>query len=123
MAHQCVRRIDPIEPWPEHGGVYVARMPATNLVKIGKANNVRRRLCDLLCGFPHPYELLCVVPGGIGEESKLHRQFDKQRRRNGSGTEWFELSPELLDFIASVRAGRYPIRAELESVSPAPSAP
>jgi T5orf172 domain. len=67
-------------------------------VKIGMANDVRRRLNDLQVGSPIELQLIGIMLGGRTVELRLHERF-KAHRLNG---EWFRLSPELEQFIDDV---------------------
>ena len=72
--------------------VYFIRALGTDLMKIGSASNVMKRLGALQTGSPHRLWLMHICDGGLKEEGDLHRRF-AQFRRNG---EWFALSDEHL---------------------------
>lgn len=70
--------------------VYIVRQAASDLIKIGKAKDVRRRLSQLQVGNPSKLELLYVVPTdsphtAILLEASLHRRADPGAVRG----EWF----------------------------------
>ena len=68
-----------------------------NLIKIGRATNLRTRLKSHRKEFSkHKLHLLGVVPGGDITERKLHNQFQHLRRYRN---EWFKAAPELIDWI------------------------
>ena len=80
-------------------GVYFVR--ADGRVKIGKANNVDKRLRDLQTSAPHELELLAVARGGLAEEAAYHRRFVQDRLHG----EWFTLSAALLAHVVELRGG------------------
>lgn len=102
-----IRDTPPIR-WPSVPGVYIARMPGTDMVKIGVAKNVARRLRHFKCSMPRPLDLLCVISGGREVESELHARFYKSKRMNGGGSEWFTLTPDLLVFVGEQRSKAMP---------------
>jgi Meiotically up-regulated gene 113 len=73
--------------------VYVVR--AGEMVKIGKANDVKDRISVLQIGCPFPMEVLHLFEGYTELESKLHLKFKKFR----SHGEWFHYSPKIRAFI------------------------
>ncbi len=85
--------------WPNVPGVYFVRVG--DLLKIGKADNVRKRLSGLQTGSPLKLELLAVAPGGLPEEVYFHESFAAHRRRG----EWFELCPPIIREIVRLRGG------------------
>lgn len=66
-------------------------------VKIGKANDVEKRLTLLQIGSPYSLTLLGIMAGGRVDESELHRRFASSRMRG----EWFAPTEELRAFIAA----------------------
>jgi hypothetical protein len=84
---------------PEYpiGVVYFVRCPANGLVKIGrtKHSDVLYRLIGLLTTSPVPLEVLGTVTAGREYELSMHVAFAGSWHHN----EWFEPTPELLDFI------------------------
>lgn len=65
-------------------------------IKIGVAYSVATRLSQLQTGSPWELRLLGTIPGGVAEESALHKRFSHLHIRG----EWFEGASELLSFIA-----------------------
>ncbi len=78
--------------------VYFIGGMTTGLVKIGKANDPRRRLADLQTGSPDDLVLLGFMDGERDEERDLHHRFHHDRRRG----EWFDMSPGVAAFIESI---------------------
>jgi hypothetical protein len=91
-------RVEPIRRAPSVAGVYFVR--AHDRVKIGVASNVAHRLMQLRTGSPFPLHLMAVQEGaGREHEQDLHRRFGHLHVVG----EWFQLKPELLEYIATVR--------------------
>lgn len=65
--------------------VYVLGTPGSNVVKIGRTTNLKKRLADIQRMSPVPLEVLWTHPGGFELESALHRRFANIR----SHGEWF----------------------------------
>lgn len=65
--------------------IYFAFSPVIDLVKIGRANNVAKRLTAIRTGCPYRLNLISVSPGGAVEEARLHGAFRKWCK----GGEWF----------------------------------
>ncbi len=97
--HECLTLVTPIRDWPTMAGVYFVR--AADRVKIGKANNVERRLRELQTSAPHALELLAVAQGGLAEEAAYHYRF-KADRLHG---EWFTFSAALVAHVVELRTG------------------
>jgi hypothetical protein len=74
--------------------IYFAQLP-TGSIKIGKANDVERRMAELEYEFRGPVALLKSIPGGLKEESALHRQFRHLRILG----EQFRPDASLMEFI------------------------
>jgi hypothetical protein len=66
-------------------------------VKIGYSNDPQRRFSDLTVGCPTRCVLLAIIEGSMSDEKDLHERFKANRIRG----EWFELTPEISDFMAS----------------------
>lgn len=81
----------PLEP-----GEFVYFAAAGERVKIGKANDLTKRLATLQTGCPYKIRLLKVERGGVAVERGYHRRFSALRE-NG---EWFRNEGELADFLA-----------------------
>ncbi len=67
-----------------------------DLIKIGFASNVRKRLRS----YPPNAELLAVEPGDRALEKRRHQQFDEHLQR---GREWFADVDEIRAWISDVR--------------------
>ena len=65
--------------------------------KIGKADNLKKRLKLLQTGHPLKLHVLTTFSGGLKEEQELHRKFKKYRLLG----EWFTLSEEIINFISN----------------------
>lgn len=63
--------------------------------KIGRTNNIERRLGNLQTGTPGDLIVNALEPGGAAIERQRHDRFEADRR---SG-EWFSASPELCRFV------------------------
>lgn len=68
---------------------------ATGHVKIGCAENPKKRLANLQTAWPHPLNLLRTEPGGSKEEADYHLQFAELR----VGGEWFECRGSLANVL------------------------
>lgn len=64
-----------------------------NLVKIGVAHNVERRLAQLQTACPFDLQILCAIEDDY--EELLHTVFESERVRG----EWFRLSVRIREFI------------------------
>lgn len=84
----------PLEP-----GEFVYFAAAGDRVKIGKANDVTKRLATLQTGCPFKIKLLRVERGGIAMEREYHRQFASLRETG----EWFRHEGALAEFLAGSR--------------------
>jgi hypothetical protein len=80
------------------GFVYVVRPAGADVVKIGKAFDVAKRLASLQTGQSARLELLAELPGGHRLEAELHKRFAHLRVRG----EWFRAEPELLAYVVEV---------------------
>lgn len=81
---------------------YVIEAVGTNLVKIGKTNDVAKRISALQIASPHRLRLIAWLVGDI--ERDLHEMFVANRVRG----EWFTKTDELKREIA--RRERVPVR-------------
>jgi hypothetical protein len=68
-----------------------------SLFKIGKADDVRRRVANLQTGCPYPLEVVNVFDGGERLEGEMHEWFG-HRRVHG---EWFEIGRAAAAFLCS----------------------
>lgn len=75
------------------GFVYFIR--GNNLIKIGFATNIDRRMRSLQCSSSERLTLMGFIPGSPLLEKQLHNRFDSLREWG----EWFRAARRLLDFI------------------------
>lgn len=68
-----------------------------NYIKIGYAEQPRRRLKELQTGNPEKLQLLGTVPGGPDREREIHHLFNDFRVKG----EWFELVTDILAYLTS----------------------
>jgi hypothetical protein len=66
-------------------------------IKIGRTNDLPRRLKDLSCA--SPIELIPVGSIWAKESAALERMFHRAFQRNRRNGEWFELDPNMVDII------------------------
>ena len=66
-------------------------------IKIGTTRHVKSRVNKIQCDNHMKIKLIGKMKGGFDLEIKLHRKFKQYRKRG----EWFEGTPELLEYIAS----------------------
>lgn len=78
--------------------VYFVEMGEGGPIKIGKAVNVQKRVCQLQVGLPLPLRLLAVCDGGRAKEREYHARFASACIRG----EWFERVPDLLAEISAL---------------------
>lgn len=71
--------------------IYFARAGDTDLVKIGYAANVERRLAVLQAGNPLPLVLFRVLEGDRAVEGGFHRKYRSRR----IAREWFSYCPTM----------------------------
>lgn len=70
--------------------VYLIGSPESRLVKIGRSDDVPRRLADIQRMSPVPLTVLWATPGGAELEARLHRRFAGHRRHG----EWFDFGDD-----------------------------
>lgn len=75
--------------------IYFILNAASSTIKIGYSHDPQKRLANLQTSHHDRLEIIGVIPGGLAEEARLHRQFAGVRL---SG-EWFRATPELLSAI------------------------
>ena len=75
---------------PRTERLYVLRAVGTNLVKVGRAKDVKLRLKSLQTGCPHPLVVCLEADVSIGSETRIHRRL---AHLNTTG-EWFRLTDE-----------------------------
>lgn len=71
-------------------------------IKIGVANDIKKRLRVLQSGHPHELTLLAVTQGGVGMEGTYHWRFRAHRIRG----EWFEPHADILAEIERLKTLR-----------------
>lgn len=81
--------------------VYFIRARSSGAIKIGVSWNPSRRLASLQAAHHDALELMASTPGDISSERTLHKRFSASRV---SG-EWFSPSPELIEFIDTIKRG------------------
>jgi hypothetical protein len=85
---------------------YFVQAEQVELIKIGRATSVQKRIDSLRCGSPVRLHLLGILKGD--REAEMHQRFRRWRQHG----EWFKPAQELLDFIDAealavrVRPGR-----------------
>jgi len=107
LAHKIINSpvevkkfIDPIK-FDGPGYVYFLQTFPSGLIKIGfsASSNIDIRINTLKNLSGHKVVLLKKIYGSFKKERQLHIKFADYRKHG----EWFEPSPELLDYIATVR--------------------
>jgi hypothetical protein len=81
--------------------IYFIHDPISRRVKIGVAGDPYGRLRALQTGNPNRLTMLGIIPGGLSEESALHRRFADYR---GSIGEWFRGEEGLLIEVQNILA-------------------
>ncbi|MDD4445884.1 MAG: GIY-YIG nuclease family protein [Eubacteriales bacterium] len=81
--------------------VYFLQGGDGGLIKIGKANDVEKRIGEIQRMSPIPLNILCTIKCKDAHrlESSLHTRFMKYRRHG----EWFEPAKPIYDFIEGVK--------------------
>jgi hypothetical protein len=94
--------IKPLTP-KRDDDLYIMQAHTTGEIKVGRSNDVLRRLHQLQTGCPYTLRLILHAPRQGFREKAIHRLMDyRQIRRNG---EWFtvealcELPPELYGLL------------------------
>lgn len=101
------RRAESVHPFSGYASgsyIYFIQAKSGGLVKIGFAKDPATRLRDMQSGCPIPLAILATCRGGQMHEGSVHYRF-RAHRAHG---EWFAPVPELLAFVAEVRAGAEP---------------
>lgn len=80
--------------------IYFAQTSDNQYIKIGKTDDVQKRLSGLQTGTPHTLKLLATMPGGHDEERMLHQRFAGIRARG----EWFHTTKALVEFATAAGA-------------------
>lgn len=87
------------------GWCYIYVVQNGQLVKIGQTVNVRSRLKALRTSNGGQITLLVAIEGHDIIEKAIHHHF-RHLREEG---EWFRITPELMNFVDRLKAGRNPI--------------
>ncbi len=82
---------------PSTGGVYVIQASGY-YVKIGRAENIARRLRHIQVNHPVPVRLLAVASTDPNDERSIHERLKSSRVRG----EWFRLDEAVAQFIREV---------------------
>jgi hypothetical protein len=82
---------------PETGGVYAFQ--AGRFVKIGRSNNIAKRLAALQTSHPQVMKLVAVLSPDTDQETAFHKQFASCRAYG----EWFYLRGSLLNAVRSIQ--------------------
>ncbi len=80
------------------GQIYFIQQGDNGAIKIGYSTNPEKRLQTLRTASPLPLRILKIIVGGKTKEKDLHRQF-AHLQMDG---EWFQSTPELLEYIATL---------------------
>lgn len=87
-----------IAPSGRDTAIYFVQSEHGGEIKIGRADDVAKRLVGLQTSRPDKLVLLASVKGSIQQERELHERFARHRVKG----EWFSPVPELLQLIKSV---------------------
>lgn len=79
---------------PNHGGVYLVA-DGRGRVKIGRAQNVARRMRELQCACPDPLVFLGMLSLKQSDERRFHKLFRRFRLRG----EWFIKTQEMAAYV------------------------
>jgi hypothetical protein len=96
--------LKPLRRSPD-GWCYVYIIQQADLVKIGRAVDVNKRLKTLEIGNPGGFQVLATIPAHAAIEGAIQARFKHLRERG----EWFRLDPDLAAFIARLQQGANPI--------------
>ena len=82
--------------------VYAVRAGPRGPIKLGRTNDLPRRVSELQVGCPDELVVLLSIPADPEDESWLLQRFASARRRG----EWFEPTEELLSWVEAARCTR-----------------
>jgi hypothetical protein len=82
--------------------VYFVQAERSRLVKIGQSTDVKHRLSELQHGNPDKLTVLAVIP-----DKHFDGEFHIKFRDCHFSGEWFEPTPELMEFIQTLRVSEY----------------
>lgn len=80
--------------------IYFIGTPSGHAIKIGRAEDIQRRIAHLQIAHPEPLSLLAAIEGNAATERAYHKQF---REHKMSG-EWFASHPDILAEIDRIKA-------------------
>lgn len=83
--------------WKDVRLIYFVQTYPGEPIKIGSSRDPIERIRSLQACCPHPLKVLNLTCGSMLEERDIHKKFAHQNTHG----EWFEESPELLEFIAA----------------------
>ena len=98
LSIKQVEKAKPIEDNKNTGYIYFIQNEDNNLIKIGYAKNVQKRIVALQTPSTSKLILLGNIPGNFDFEKRLHKRFHGAKK---SG-EWFRPTFELLGYIYSM---------------------
>lgn len=75
-------------PKPPRCDLYILQAHTTGAFKVGRTNNVKRRIDELQTGCPYRIKLLILLEYQGHQEKKIHRRLASHRTHGGEG-EWF----------------------------------
>ena len=79
--------------------VYFLQAEQGGAVKIGRTNDVERRVADIQRMSPVPLQVLAIAEGGAALETRLHQKFYDDKKHG----EWFSPSEGLMAMIEYYR--------------------
>jgi hypothetical protein len=94
---QAARAVEQVPAAEKKSWVYF--MQSGDLIKIGVARDVQKRIASLQCGNPEPITLLAAVAGDHKTERHLHQRFATDRVRG----EWFAYSPAIKAYVEGLK--------------------
>lgn len=84
--------------------VYFIR--AGDYLKIGKTDDIKKRVAQLQTGCPHDLQVVLLVPGDEREEGLSHEELKSEHVRG----EWFKISEKTVAYMVDVSwAARTPM--------------
>lgn len=80
--------------------IYFVQTHDNEYVKVGKADDVQKRLSGLQTGSPRKLKLLAAIPGDHEQERAIHQRFSHLRTHG----EWFYATPEIVTYAVKSSA-------------------
>jgi Meiotically Up-regulated Gene 113 (MUG113) protein len=109
LSHQRYRLLSNQDSFHSRAGwCYIYFISNGELVKIGRAIDVLKRLQSMQTSSAEPLTVLATFIGNVELEHLIHRRFASDRLKG----EWFNATPDLMRFIKRRQAGIDPM-AEL----------